>query len=92
MLEQIVPLVGALGLENLYTRKLHYDKKRTAGYSFWPMGGWESLWNEMADVFKQNGGTVRLSEMVERVLVENSQVKGLLQLRNREDRSKPGRR
>ena len=30
--------------ENLYTRKLHYELKRTAGYSFWPMGGWEKLW------------------------------------------------
>ena len=38
--------------ENLYTRKLHYDKKRTAGYSFWPMGGWETLW-------KRDGGGVR---------------------------------
>jgi len=75
--------------ENLYTRKLHYDKKRTAGYSFWPMGGWETLWKEMAEVFERNGGTVRTSEMVERVLVENAQVKGL-ELRNREDRSKPG--
>ncbi len=53
--------------ENLYTRKLHYDKKRTAGYSFWPMGGWEKLWNEMADAFTRNGGTVRQPEMVERV-------------------------
>ena len=30
--------------ENLFIRKLHYERKRTAGYSFWPMGGWESLW------------------------------------------------
>ncbi|MFZ0976570.1 MAG: FAD-dependent oxidoreductase [Solirubrobacteraceae bacterium] len=75
--------------ENLYTRKLHYDKKRTAGYSFWPMGGWETLWKQMAEVFERNGGTVRTSEMVERVVIENAQVKGL-ELRNREDRSKPG--
>lgn len=24
--------------ENLYTRKMHYEQKRTAGYSFWPIG------------------------------------------------------
>ncbi len=34
--------------ENLYVRKLHYERKRTAGYSFWPMGGWDQLWNAMA--------------------------------------------
>jgi protoporphyrinogen oxidase len=34
--------------ENLYTRKLHYEKRRTAGYSVWPMGGWEALWKRMA--------------------------------------------
>ena len=31
--------------ENLYVRKLHYTLKRTAGYSFWPIGGWVKLWN-----------------------------------------------
>ena len=28
--------------ENLFIRKLHYERKRTAGYSFWPMGGWDA--------------------------------------------------
>ena len=30
--------------ENLFIRKLHYERRRTAGYSFWPMGGWTQLW------------------------------------------------
>jgi phytoene dehydrogenase-like protein len=45
--------------ENLYTRKLHYERKRTAGYSVWPMGGWERLWQDLAAAFERLGGTSR---------------------------------
>ena len=45
--------------ENYYARKLHYERKRTAGYSFWPMGGWEALWNRMAEAFVALGGTIQ---------------------------------
>jgi phytoene dehydrogenase-like protein len=69
--------------ENLYVRKMHYDKKRTAGYSFWPMGGWDKLWNEMAAAFEALGGEVRLGETVERVEVEDGAIAGVT-LRDRE--------
>jgi phytoene dehydrogenase-like protein len=75
--------------ENLFTRKLHYDKKRTAGYSFWPMGGWEKLWREVAAAFTGLGGELLQPEAVEEVLVENRQVTGV-RLRNKEDKRKPG--
>jgi phytoene dehydrogenase-like protein len=60
--------------ENLYVRKMHYERKRTAGYSFWPMGGWEKLWKEMAAAFT---GDLRLSTPVRRVLVEKGAVSGV---------------
>jgi phytoene dehydrogenase-like protein len=63
--------------ENLYTRKLHYERKRTAGYSFWPMGGWEALWDRMADAFRALGGTLLQPAVVERVLVEDGAVAGV---------------
>ena len=63
--------------ENLYTRKLHYSTKRTAGYSFWPMGGWDKLWHEMADAFTGLGGELRYRADVTRVLVENGAVRGV---------------
>ena len=63
--------------ENLYVRKLHYTLKRTAGYSFWPIGGWVKLWNEMADAYKALGGTLLQPASVQRVLVENRVVTGL---------------
>lgn len=63
--------------ENLYVRKMHYERKRTAGYSFWPMGGWEKLWQEMGRRFMELGGTLRQPEMVERVIVENGRVAGV---------------
>jgi phytoene dehydrogenase-like protein len=63
--------------ENLYTRKLHYELKRTAGYSFWPMGGWEKLWDEMAEAFRGLGGTLLQPRTVHRVLVERGGVRGV---------------
>jgi phytoene dehydrogenase-like protein len=75
--------------ENLYTRKLHYGLKRTAGYSFWPMGGWEALWKRMAAAFEGLGGTIYQPETVQRVIVRDGVVKGV-QLRNKEDKDRPG--
>src|SRR3954451_14376523 len=63
--------------ENLFIRKLHYERKRTAGYSFWPMGGWESLWKRVAAAFEGLGGTLHMPEKVERVIVRDGAVKGV---------------
>jgi len=63
--------------ENLYARKLHYERRRTAGYSFWPMGGWEALWRRMADAFEALGGALLQPVSAERVLVENGAVAGV---------------
>jgi phytoene dehydrogenase-like protein len=75
--------------ENLYVRKLHYERKRTAGYSFWPMGGWEKLWKDMAARFTELGGTILQPERVQRVLVRDGRVTGV-QLRDREAPDRPG--
>jgi hypothetical protein len=75
--------------ENLYTRKLHYERKRTAGYSVWPMGGWEQLWKRVAAAFERLGGTLVQPATVERVLARDGVVQGV-ELRNREDRALPG--
>ncbi|MGW4340554.1 phytoene desaturase family protein [Rhodococcus koreensis] len=63
--------------ENLYVRKMHYEMRRTAGYSFWPMGGWEKLWKDIAARFEQLGGTVMLSTKVDRIRIENGAVTGV---------------
>jgi phytoene dehydrogenase-like protein len=75
--------------ENLFARKLHYERQRTAGYSFWPMGGWEALWKRMGAAFTRMGGTILQPETVERVVIRDGKVQGV-ELRNKEDRSKPG--
>lgn len=75
--------------ENLYVRKMHYERKRTAGYSFWPMGGWEKLWKEMAARFEALGGTVLMPETVERVLVEDGGITGV-RLKHHAAKEKPG--
>ena len=63
--------------ENLFIRKLHYERKRTAGYSFWPMGGWDALWNRMADAIRARGGAVTTRATVEEVVVRDGAVKGV---------------
>jgi glycine/D-amino acid oxidase-like deaminating enzyme len=63
--------------ENLYTRKLHYSTRRTAGYSFWPMGGWDKLWHEMVAAIEARGGEVRLSTPVRGIDVRDGSVAGV---------------
>jgi phytoene dehydrogenase-like protein len=75
--------------ENLFIRKLHYERRRTAGYSFWPMGGWEALWKRMAAAFEGLGGTILTSTKVERVLVEDRRVRGVALAPAAEDGDNP---
>jgi phytoene dehydrogenase-like protein len=63
--------------DNLYVRKMHYTEKRMAGYSFWPEQGWDGLFQDLADALSENGGELRLGQSVERVVIENSEVKGV---------------
>ena len=63
--------------ENLFVRKLHYTARRTAGYSFWPMGGWDRLWGDLAGALRDRGGVIRQPEVVDRVLVERGRVVGV---------------
>jgi len=63
--------------ENLFVRKMHYTAHRTAGYSFWPMGGWAKLWDDLAGAFTDLGGELRRPAAVHRVLVERDRVVGV---------------
>jgi glycine/D-amino acid oxidase-like deaminating enzyme len=63
--------------ENLFVRKMHYTARRTAGYSFWPMGGWAKLWDDLARAFTDLGGALRRPATVRRVLVEAGRVTGV---------------
>lgn len=63
--------------ENLFIRKLHYERKRTAGYSFWPMGGWDALWKRMAKAFERLGGQLMTETTVQRVIVRDRKVRGV---------------
>jgi phytoene dehydrogenase-like protein len=64
--------------ENLYVRKMHYEEKGMAGYSFWPARGWDGLFEDLRDAVVENGGEVRLGTRVETVLIEDGEVKGLM--------------
>lgn len=64
--------------DNLYIRKLHYSEKQKAGYSFWPEGGWDGIWNGFAAALKKYGGEYRTEAAVDRVVIENGEVKGVM--------------
>jgi phytoene dehydrogenase-like protein len=63
--------------DNLYVRKMHYEEKRMAGYSFWPEQGWDGVFRDLADAVRENGGEVRMDTPAERVLIENHAVTGV---------------
>ena len=63
--------------DNLFNRKMHYEEKRTAAYSFWPEGGWDNLFCELRDAVVDNGGVVELGRSVSRVLIEDGSVRGV---------------
>ena len=63
--------------DNLFMRKLHYEEKRTAGYSFWPERGWDGMFEDLRDAVVEHGGEVRMSTAATRVVIENGEVKGV---------------
>jgi phytoene dehydrogenase-like protein len=63
--------------DNLFVRKMHYTTRNMAGYSFWPTGGFDKIFNDLADALRENGGELRLSTPVDKVVVEAGAVKGL---------------
>ena len=78
--------------ENLYVRKLHYTLKRTAGYSFWPIGGWVKLWKEMAAAYKALGGELLQPASVHARPRREPRRDRRRALRRRGDRGERGRR
>ncbi len=63
--------------DNLYVRKMHFEEKHTAAYSFWPEGGWDKMFVDLRDAIEEHGGEVRLGTSVSRVVIENGQLKGV---------------
>ncbi len=63
--------------DNLYVRKMHYEEKRTAAYSFWPEGGWDKVWTDLRDAIVERGGEVRMGTSVSRVLIEDGDIRGV---------------
>ena len=64
--------------ENLYIRKMHYEEKGVAGYSFWPKGGYKPIFRQINEAIEENGGEVRTDTEVLQVMVEEGLVKGVL--------------
>lgn len=63
--------------DNLFVRKMHYQGRNTAGYSFWPKGGFDKLFGDLADAIREHGGEIRLSTPVDKVLVERGATTGV---------------
>jgi phytoene dehydrogenase-like protein len=63
--------------DNLFVRKMHYMERRMAAYSCWPVGGWDKMWQDLADACRENGGEIRMNAGVTRVVIENREIKGV---------------
>ncbi len=63
--------------DNLFVRKMHYQERRMAAYSFWPGQGWDGIWQDLADACTEQGGEIRLNTSVSRVVIENREIKGV---------------
>ena len=63
--------------DNLYCRKMHFEERNTAAYSCWPGQGWDGMWRDLADAIGKHGGELRLGTAVERVVIENGEVRGV---------------
>lgn len=63
--------------DNLYVRKMHFEERNTAAYSFWPGQGWDGMWADLSDAITANGGELRLGTRVQRVVIENGEVVGV---------------
>jgi len=63
--------------ENLYVRKMHYEEKRMAGYSYWPEGGYDQMLDQLRDAIVENKGEIRMETEVSQVKIENHEVQGV---------------
>ena len=62
----------------LYTRKLHLGEAQKNGFSFWPVGGWDGMWNRFEQAVRRLGADVRMNTPVSRIVIENGDVKGVM--------------
>jgi len=63
--------------DNLFVRKMHYQERHRAGWSYWPKGGYQNLFTMLEEAIKENGGEVHPSSKINRVVIEDYQLKGV---------------
>ena len=63
--------------DNLFNRKMHYEEKRTAAYSFWPEGGWIRMFDDLSNAITENGGEIQLNTSVSNIIIQNGEVLGV---------------
>lgn len=63
--------------DNLYVRKMHYGERRIGGFSFFPKGGFQPIFDQLAQVIEGNGGIIELNRRVRRIVLEGPVVEGV---------------
>jgi phytoene dehydrogenase-like protein len=63
--------------DSLFVRKMHYEERHRAGWSYWPKGGYQNLFTMLEDSIQGNGGVVRGGCKVDRVIIKDGRVKGV---------------
>ncbi|TAK32951.1 MAG: NAD(P)/FAD-dependent oxidoreductase [Chloroflexota bacterium] len=62
--------------DNLYVRKMHFQERGIPGFSFWPKGGFDKIFQDLADAIVEHGGEYRVGT-VARVVIEGGRVVGV---------------
>jgi phytoene dehydrogenase-like protein len=63
--------------DNLFVRKMHYQERHMAGWSYWPKGGYQNLFVMLEQAIKENGGEVRINSRVHKIVVDDYRLKGV---------------
>ena len=63
--------------DNLFVRKMHYQERHRAGWSYWPKGGYQNMFTMLEESIKENGGEVILGSKVHKVVIDDFKLKGI---------------
>ena len=63
--------------ENLFMRSLHLRERRTPGYSYCPVGGFDALFEAVGAIAERHGAEVRRNVSVASVAIERRRVRGV---------------
>ena len=63
--------------EFLWMRKVAYQTRNMAAFSYWPEGGPHKVATDLVNATEENGGKILTNTIVSRIVIENGRVRGV---------------